>query len=76
MSILKYIMSPFVEFKEDERSPSSKEIKTERDEKKKEPSDPDNQPDPGASEINASSPSLPGFEIPCSIPNNPLKPLL
>lgn len=56
MSILKYIMSPFVEFKEKERSEPLKEDKTQRDEKKKSSSNSENQPGPGASD-NTSSPS-------------------
>ncbi len=51
MSILKYIMSPFVEFKEEETSRPSKEIKTQRIEKKRSSSNPENQPDIDTSEI-------------------------
>ena len=63
-------MSPFVEFKEEERSQSSKELKTQRDEKKKGASNADNQPDPGASD-NTSSPSY--TPSPSSQPDASLK---
>lgn len=56
MSILKYIMRPFVEFKE-ETSQLSKELKTQRIEKKKDLSDPDYLSNPGTSAINTGAPS-------------------
>ncbi len=72
MSILKYIMSPFVEFKEEEKSLSSKEIKTQGIETKERLPDPADQPDaPGISGTNTSSLSY--TSSPSSEPDASLK---
>ncbi len=56
MSILKYIMSPFVEFKDEANSLPSKDLKTQRIEKKESLPDAENQPDAsGTSDTDASS---------------------
>ena len=64
MSILKYIMNPFVEFNKEEKSQPSKELKMQKIEKKRDSSDSDKSLDPAISEINISSPSSTSSNLP------------